>query len=127
MEHSKWTTLFLKVGSVTPRHVCKKSSILTCISPVAPRHPGWNYYCLRQLTPLQPWGARMILETDNLKLDNARLAEDLRSSVLEAQKIVSRLETKNRRLYDRNDHLERLLRQHSIPVPDWPRAETGGV
>lgn len=72
-------------------------------------------------------GGRMVLEKHDLQLSNARLAEDLKRSAIEAIKIIDRLEARNRRLYDRNDQLEGLLRQNKLPVPDWPRAETGGV
>lgn len=69
----------------------------------------------------------MLMPTEDLKTDNAALLEMLSDYAKEGRRVAQRHDRKISRLYARNDQLEELLREHKVPIPDWPHAETGGV
>lgn len=132
MEASKWSIqckiqILSRKNCATSRPDFKEYLIPICTLPEARRLRVSSCCCVKQPTSSPMLGGRMVLEKHDPQLSNARLAEDLKRSAIEAIKIIDRLEARNRRLYDRNDQLEGLLRQNKLPVPDWPRAETGGV
>lgn len=61
----------------------------------------------------------MVLREKDLRLDNISLTEELSRSNEICRKLTDALDLKIKRLYRRNDLLEKMLSEHGIAVPDW--------